>query len=89
MHNNDIYTYIRSQGDILSTPEIGKQAIFFTTKESPKVRLQPQNRLGMTVSKYGTLIMQSSTWRQTATNSNKQSGCIFAHSSLRQYRARY
>ena len=72
MHNNDIYTYIRSQRGNSSTPQISKQAIFsqlqITTKESLEVRLQPHNKLGMTVSKYGTLIMQSNTWRQTATN---------------------
>ena len=73
MHNNnDIYTYIRSQGDNSSTPQISKQAIFsqlqITTKESLEVRLQPHNKLGTTVSKYGTLTMQSNTWRQTATN---------------------
>jgi len=37
-NNNDIYTYIRSQGDNLSTPQISKQAIFsqvqITTKDS-------------------------------------------------------
>ena len=46
-----------------------------------EVRLQPQNRLGTAASKYDT--------KHLGKNSDKQSGCIFARSSLRQYRAHY
>lgn len=72
MHNNNhIYTYIRSQGDNLLTPQISKQAIFHNCKLQPKRVWKFACSLTTNwawLSKYGTLIMQSNTWRQTATN---------------------
>jgi len=89
-NNNDIYTYIRSEGDNLSTLQISKQGIFsqvqITTKEVWKNSLAASQETGHDCFQIWHVDYAI---KHMATNSDKQSGCIFTHSSLRQYRARY